>query len=180
MKERTRLDQIVREEFERERDGFGKADVNEKSVVDAFCRVGPRIAERAFRHGVEQCTEWANTHHIGYTNDVQPGPAVEKKPSAPHGCSLVWCGRNPGDAVHTDQQGCPDTFHPYRHFETYCVECGGADVRDRRKGQRRKDKPRPGQLFTPTENAARAIYQDIHGTNLWSVDRRSGKDRRKV
>lgn len=68
---KTRLDEIVEEEGRRWVELMRPAPWTGEQVV-----VAERIAERAFRHGVEQCD------HVGTTDingdDVQPAPSMEK------------------------------------------------------------------------------------------------------
>ena len=112
---RTKLDEIVEEELKRERDMDQPLNnVYSVNLGPAIARVCKRIAERAFRHGVERCAAHANTYP-GPMN-VQPAPAEEKK--------RCECG-------HED----PGYDRPCL-YTTY--KCEGGRHPDRRKGERRK------------------------------------------
>lgn len=119
---RTMLDVIVEEEF-----GF-----DDKCVRDA----GKRIAERAFRHGVEQCSR---VGMFDYRSSVQPAPAEEK--------------------ARVTQVG----------------PAGSFTFTDRRKGERRK--VQWWQNMSVCDEKGYMI--DYRPVKYPTVDRRSGKDRRK-
>src|SRR5271169_5326644 len=82
MSEKTRLDQIVEEE----NGGRIQRSAEERTAV---CK---RIAERSFRHGVEQCNEMARRIRDGINwgrwdivgeESVQPAPASTQTPGTP-------------------------------------------------------------------------------------------------
>ena len=147
---RSRLDEIVEEECIKGYDGT----------------VAKRIAERAFRHGVERdrgllqdildgaCaaarsgTTWWTPAHVSSPRDVQPAPAEEKANE---------CQRD-------------GTCPPFAHV--FCQP-------NRRKGERRK-----GQEMCYAMSLDPGWWclnkMTDHGCSSQSgLDRRSGKDRRK-
>jgi hypothetical protein len=146
---RTKLDEIVEEEVQRAGATF-------------FTRTGPdemgkRIAERAFRHGVEGGVATAPYMKDGRSYIVQPEPVGERPIPAPH-CP-ARCG-GPHSLRASD-----GTYH-----------C------NTRKGQRRKDER--GQLRSfiwqlPEDTRSYgSIFKDDEA-ECWRWDRRHIKDRRK-
>ena len=128
---RTRLDEIVEEEIDRF--VFGdKAQIYLREV---------RIAERAFRHGVElgQYAGWIackNGHGVFTGQEVQPAPAEEKP------CNRVGCGWVQGPHIHAAahvEEKCPDECWHGRNSWLHGLHI---PLPDRRKGERRVDNSR--------------------------------------
>lgn len=182
---RTRLDEII--EFEARASGFGSWNT-ESSDLTTLPATVKRIAERAFRHGVDRTMETfipeiAAGVKIPF---VQPAPTEEKKAAVPGSHHTYyrenwWCCdmAYPGTTLVPAPKG---GFYP----------CGCRN--DRRKGERRK---RPGDrrfehplvgLFDDGLNgtvplryhkaSVRWLRCRRNGNNF--SDRRSGRDRRKA
>ena len=124
---RTRLDEIVEEEIRAE-----AGDRHAGPMVAAICK---RIAERAFRHGVEQAGtgmhEACKVRYSGIHFDlrgVQPAPAEERHPEQ--------------DTVHAAQAERYKPAPAEEKVPVRCPTCGGLPhpyppSLDRRKGERR-------------------------------------------
>ncbi len=144
----TKLDEIVDEEFAYWRPSDPPRAYGRDCAIDG----GKRIAERAFRHGVERGVHAAVRDHPGITmfDSVQPAPAGEGE-------------ARPG-------------FH-----ESYCDDrrrhTPGNGRCDRRKGERRKVVS-DGALRLDGYCGKQKMYFDVK-VYLWRDDRRSGLDRRK-
>jgi hypothetical protein len=152
---RTKLDEIVEEEIAEARRVYWTAS-------DLVETLGGRIAERAFRHGVEQGAHGAihatkfidavNPEEFSYR--VQPEPVGEKKVRCPH----YWTGR--GDGLCLLVEG----------------HVGLHEFTDRRKGLQRRKGLESRQVYG-RDGVVVGIYQ-FNSNMFWFVDRRI-KDRRK-
>ena len=147
MRERNRLDEIVEEEA---RPGRWFVDLS----GDAN-HLGPtmkRIAERAFRHGVERGWKIAMADS-SFAPVIQPTGAEEK----------CRCGPEP-HAPH----------EPPYHIREWGY---GSRYPDARKGERRMGNEALNLVHGPTRPETRPIYQ-VSDYGSWQYDRRSGDDRR--
>ena len=141
---RTRLDEIVEEEIRAE-----AGDRHAGPMVAAICK---RIAERAFRHGVERGWKIAMADS-SFAPVIQPTGAEEK----------CRCGPEP-HAPH----------EPPYHIREWGY---GSRYPDARKGERRMGNEALNLVHGPTRPETRPIYQ-VSDYGSWQYDRRSGDDRR--
>lgn len=136
---RTHLDEIVEEEIDR---NLFHNPLHLREM---------RIAERAFRYGVQRTTEWARMH-VSCNDEIQPAPATEC-------CAGNWVD----DRTYSHHAGC----------------CGRAERRrgERRK-PRNWPENYVHEFVLGGSDKSRPIFQPNH-YGSWFYDRRSGKDRRK-
>lgn len=158
---RTKLDEIV-EDVLRE-----KGAVDPKWHLTEFGLECERlIAERAFRHGVEQA-QWAVATVLPppgvlYLGRVQPAPAEEPRSAREYVMNAERLTREAWEAFH---KGCA-------HGRCWCKP-------DRRKGERRKGLERNARVSYHIGPGQSFLIWQIGFTKDWEQDRRSGKDRRK-
>lgn len=101
---RTRLDEII--EFEVRASGFGSWNT-ESSDLTTLPATVKRIAERAFRHGVEQLMK--NVFVSYDTENVQPAPAEEKPEGGRYVCPHERCQMHHPDR-RKGQRRAPDNW----------------------------------------------------------------------
>ena len=138
---RTRLDEIVEEE---------RACLNGWAAYPAGLH---KIAERAFRHGVEQAHGvFAYLDPNG--RNVQPAPAEEKPQCS---CRSVGICCTPNVIHRTD----------------------GPCFMDSRKGERRKGTEDQACVLPPLDGKDVSPIYQFNSRMFWLRDRRTGKDRRE-
>lgn len=174
---RTKLDEIVEEETAGSLIRIPKGEDIHVFSERVMAQIH-RVAERAFRHGVEQvkatarpCPNWRHYHVSVEWDAVQPGPACAI-------CKDGSCLTHPaeekttglGTVNHSDRTGCRCQRAKDAKYPSSLWVCG-----DDRKGERRK--------CEAWRAHGRYTRYMRHDNETWTtesrVDRRSGKDRRK-
>jgi hypothetical protein len=149
---RTKLDEIVEEVLAM---GEGLSPERREN--------GNRIAERAFRHGVERAREATNVIS-GHEFDCNGAGLLNIMEMAVNAARHQMANAQPAPAE--EKHRCVIGGH--------CVTCDG----DRRKGERRKGLEKKGTVDFYVGPGSFGIFQLAHGTAGWVQDRRSGHDRR--